>query len=213
MKKMKKLFIVFVAVIFTLSTNVYASNYVKFVYPKKNKLVYIGNKYTVRVDFDCDYIDDAFINITCKNKNGKVIFYKKYYELGRYKNIKFTTTTKNLAAGKYYLSEAMSNVYNSSINSKAATNIVVKRLPRVSNLKLKLANGGIRVSYKKVKPAKKYEIYRSVNNKDHFKKIKTTTKTVYQDKNVRAGKVYYYKVRAVRNSARGKFSKIKKIKR
>ena len=207
MKRLKKLFITIVTVIFILSTNVYASNYIKFVYPKKDKLVYIGNKYTVRVDFDCNYMDDAVINITCKNKNGKVIFSKKYYDLGRYNNIKFTATTKNLVSGKYYLSAIMSNVYNSSINNKATTNIVAKRLPRVSGLKLKLLNGGIRVSYKKVKPAKKYEIHRSVNNKDHFKKIKTTTKTVYQDKNVRVGKVYYYKVRAVRNSARGSFSK------
>ena len=61
MKRLKKLFITIVTVIFILSTNVYASNYIKFVYPKKDKLVYIGNKYTVRVDFDCNYMDDAVI--------------------------------------------------------------------------------------------------------------------------------------------------------
>ncbi|MGY3665257.1 MAG: N-acetylmuramoyl-L-alanine amidase [Roseburia sp. 1XD42-69] len=59
------------------------------------------------------------------------------------------------------------------------------------------------LKWKKVSGAQGYEIYRSTSKDKDFKKIKTVNKgsTVsFKDKSVKAGKTYYYKVRAYKKS-------------
>jgi len=56
----------------------------------------------------------------------------------------------------------------------------------------------VKLTWKKVEGAQKYQIYRSATGKDgSFKKIATTTKLSYTNKNLKAKKTYYYKVRAI----------------
>ena len=60
--------------------------------------------------------------------------------------------------------------------------------------------------------ANKYELYRAAEIDGTYKKIATTTKTFITDKNVKAGKTYYYKVKAIyKNGSRmnSGYSKIK----
>lgn len=74
----------------------------------------------------------------------------------------------------------------------------------------------ITVSYNKVTGAKGYCIYRSESAKGSFKLVKDTTAKKYRDKAPKAGKRYYYKVRAYKVSAGkkvyGKYSAVKSAK-
>ncbi len=53
-----------------------------------------------------------------------------------------------------------------------------------------------RLSWTKVSGAKGYEVYRATSKNGTYKKVATTNRTSYQDKNLSSKKTYYYKVRA-----------------
>lgn len=69
-------------------------------------------------------------------------------------------------------------------------------------------NGKIKVSIKKVKRAKKYQIYRASKKTGKYKKVKTTSKRTWFDKKAKGTK--YYKVRAIRGRKKSSFSKVKR---
>lgn len=69
----------------------------------------------------------------------------------------------------------------------------------------------IKLSWKKVKGAKKYTVLRSTKKSSGYKTIATVTKAEYTDKKASCGKTYYYKVTAVKGSTK-KTSKPVKIK-
>lgn len=61
-----------------------------------------------------------------------------------------------------------------------------------------LSYAKVKVSWNKVEDADKYEVYRATSKNGKYYKISTTTKTnVTNTKNVKTGKTYYYKVRAL----------------
>lgn len=70
----------------------------------------------------------------------------------------------------------------------------------------------VKLSWKKVKSAKKYVVYRSTNKSKGFKAVKTlkSSKLSYTDKKLKLSKTYYYKVKAV-NGNKSKISKAVKI--
>lgn len=69
----------------------------------------------------------------------------------------------------------------------------------------------VKVTWKKVKNAGKYELYKRYNKK--WKKIKILKKNSYTDKNVKPGRTYKYRVRAVlKNKKKSKYSKTVKVK-
>lgn len=77
----------------------------------------------------------------------------------------------------------------------------------------------ITVKWKKVKKADGYQIYRATSKKGKYKKIKTVKKAstvTYTNKKLKAGKKYYYKVRAYQKKGKktrySKFSAIKMVK-
>lgn len=74
---------------------------------------------------------------------------------------------------------------------------------------VKAANtaSGIKITWKKVKGAKKYQVFRGK------KKIKTTKKKFYTDKKAKAGKTYTYSVKAFNGKKLSKKSKSVKVVR
>ena len=66
---------------------------------------------------------------------------------------------------------------------------------------------GIKITWKKVKGAKKYRVYRGK------KKLTATKKTTYTDKKAKAGKTYKYTVKAVKGKKVSKKSKSAKVVR
>ena len=67
----------------------------------------------------------------------------------------------------------------------------------------------IKVTWKKAKYAKKYQVYRATSKTGKYKKVKTTAKLYFTNKSLKSGKKYFYKVRAINGTKKGKFSKIK----
>ncbi len=68
-----------------------------------------------------------------------------------------------------------------------------------------------KISWKKVKGAKKYRIYYSVSG-GSYKALKTTTKVTYTHSNLKGGKTYSYKIRAYKGSQKSNYSSVKKQK-
>ena len=64
----------------------------------------------------------------------------------------------------------------------------------------------VKITWKKAKYAKKYQVYRATSKNGKYKCVKTTTSRSYINKSLTTGKKYYYKVRAVNGSKKGSFS-------
>ncbi|MGN1420696.1 MAG: hypothetical protein ACI4XC_04205 [Eubacterium sp.] len=69
----------------------------------------------------------------------------------------------------------------------------------------------VKLTWKKIKGAKKYTVLRSTKKSSGYKAIKTVTKNTYTDTKATCGKTYYYKVTAVKGNTK-KTSKAVKIK-
>lgn len=67
----------------------------------------------------------------------------------------------------------------------------------------------VKITWSKVKGADKYQVYRSKSRDGKYSLIKTTSQRSFINKNLTTGTRYFYKVRAVDNGVKGKFSSIK----
>lgn len=83
-------------------------------------------------------------------------------------------------------------------------------------LELKVLKNGyksLKVTWKAVDGADKYQVYRSKTGKSgSFALKKTTTATTYSNIGITCGKTYFYKVRAVNSKGKGAFSVVKSNK-
>ncbi len=118
---------------------------------------------------------------------------------------KLSYTDKKAKAGKKYTYSVKS--VNGSAQASSQKGIV--RLTAPTSVKVK--TGGLnKITYKRSKGAKKYEIYRAKVNGSKtgkYKKIKTTSKLKYEDWDFNLGVFYKYKVRAVNGRSKSVFSK------
>lgn len=64
----------------------------------------------------------------------------------------------------------------------------------------------IKITWNKVKNADKYQVYRATTKNGKYKLVITTKKQTYINKGLITGKRYYYKVRAVNDGIKGKYS-------
>lgn len=90
----------------------------------------------------------------------------------------------------------------------------VKKTPKLKTPKLRSVSdegNELKVSWSSVSGAKKYAVYRAFSRNGSYKKIKTTTKTVFYDDAAATEKTYYYKVKAIGGVGKkdSKFSGIK----
>lgn len=86
----------------------------------------------------------------------------------------------------------------------------VTKVVAPQGLKAKKTSKGIRISWKKVRGAKGYIIFRSYKKTKGYKKVATIrngAKTVYLDKKARKGKLSYYKIRAYQGTVKSAYSK------
>lgn len=105
-------------------------------------------------------------------------------------------TNKKLTTGKRYYYKVKAFVDgNIASYSKIITATPIPEQPKVT---LKKGKRYVIVKFPKVSGAHGYEIYRSTKKSKGYKRIVTTKKTSYKDTDLKAGKKYYYKVRAYR---------------
>lgn len=81
------------------------------------------------------------------------------------------------------------HAYAASIAAPSGVSITIKSSTKVN------------ISWKKVKNAKKYYIYSSSKANSGYKKVASTAKTKAEIKNLKKGKIYYFKVKAVKGSS------------
>lgn len=96
-------------------------------------------------------------------------------------------------------------------NAEAATK---KMQPK----KVKVAIVGqkkVKLTWKKIKNVRKYEVYQSTKKNKGYKKVATVVKCSYTNRSQKRGKKYYYKVRALKMEAGkkvyGSFSAVKSV--
>ena len=141
------------------------------------------------------------------SKNGKYTLIKTTMSSTTY-----TDTTAKAGKNYYYKVRAL----DTDTDTYSKYSNIVNRCcdlakPTVS---IKLNSGDPKVTWKKVSGATKYRIYRATSKNGTYKLIKTTTKTGYTDTTAKAGKTYYYKVKAIHSNsaANSAYSSVKSIK-
>lgn len=67
----------------------------------------------------------------------------------------------------------------------------------------------VKITWKKAKNAKQYQVYRATSKNGKYTKVKTTKSAYWTNTKLTTGKKYYYKVRAVNGKKTGKFSAVK----
>ncbi len=152
----------------------------------------------------------------------KYSIYRSTSEDGTY--TKLYTTKKNYytdnkakVGTKYYYKVVTVHPKNSAANSVLSNDVA--KICKLKRPFIKLSNkskGKIKVTWKKVSGASKYEVYRKASG-GKWKKVKTTTTTSWINKSgLKKGKTYYYKVKAIKADntvANSAYSAYKKIKR
>ncbi len=124
-----------------------------------------------------------------------------YYYVVAYRDIKNADGSYDTAR-----SYGSSKAASASLSGSAAVKKPV--------IKAKAGSKSATITYKKVKNAKKYYIYRSDSKKGAFKLVGTTSKLKFKDKKLTSKKTYRYKVRAISKNSMGadKFSAYSKVK-
>lgn len=128
-----------------------------------------------------------------------------------------TFKDKSVKAGKtyYYKVRPYKTSGGGKITARFSTAQKVKILKQPAVAVNKKAGSMVNVKWQQVKGALKYEVYRSASPKGEYQKIATVLEMYnYKDMNRKAGKTYYYKVRAVSNGTGGvTYSTYSEVKR
>lgn len=125
---------------------------------------------------------------------------------GEMKRVKTTTslsyTDPDTKVGKnyYYVVKAVNkrDAVSNPSNKVKLTRKLSRSTVTLSNVE---ESGKIKVKWKAVKGAEKYQVYRSLTKDGKYSLIKTTTSTSMVNKSTKAGQRYHYKVRAIANKA------------
>lgn len=107
-------------------------------------------------------------------------------------------------------------------NAQASANTQTTQAPTTPavtlnkiTLKVKVAKGKVKLTWKKSSKAQGYIIYRATKKNGTYKKIKVITKwktTSYTDKKVKSKKQYFYKICPYKGTVTGPLSSAKKVK-
>ena len=144
--------------------------------------------------------------------------YRATSKTGTYSRISTVTGTSlinNKAnAGKTYYYKVKAIGSKTDANSAfSAVKSIVCDLP-APVVKITLANGDPKLSWAKVDGAAKYEIYRATSKTGTYTKLTSTAKTSVVNTSAKAGKTYYYKVKAISktSAANSAYSSVVSIK-
>ena len=131
-------------------------------------------------------VTDTSYNNIFQIEAGKTYYYK----------IKAVMSSNENATSIF--SEIVSKVCKLEQPEVTVANYMIPYEPTVKNTK---DRNVLRVSWKKVSGAAKYEVYRATSKNGTYYRQTTTTKLVYDDYDVTVGKTYYYKVKAIHSNS------------
>ena len=159
--------------------------------------------------------------LTWKSVSGAEKYYivRSTSKNGTYTKLATVTGTsyidKTAKAGVKYFYKVKALHAKDSADSAYST--VVSRVCDLAKpvVTIKLKSGDPQLTWKKVEGATKYYVYRATSKNGEYTRVKTTkTATSFKDTGVKAGKTYYYKVKAVHSNtdANSAYSSVKSIK-
>lgn len=212
--------------------SIYHANKIAF----ENVIKGVGDvtTYTDEVESDCytfSLKNTAYISLKLSQKKEKKSSDKWRVEIvdtgGRcvseksYMTVKSSDVSKTienikLPKGTYYVKVTPYEVAEGK-EYELLLNKVEKKAPTLTKVEATQYNK-IKLSWKEVSGAEKYEIYRSASKNGTYKKVKTISKgttTSWTDKNVKTGKTYYYKMKTVvklNKEEKSGYSKVKSVK-
>lgn len=160
-------------------------DYFKFTLPAKGKV-----KISLTPGDYIEYYDDGWkVSLVNANTGTKVLFTNVLTNKAK---------TMILAKGTYYV--LIEGYYDEPVGAEYGLKVKYSRNPAKPVIsKVTTKNKTATVKWKKASYATGYYIYRSTSGKaGTFKKIATTKKLTYTNKNLKKGKRYYYKVKAYR---------------
>ena len=112
----------------------------------------------------------------------------------------YTDTTAKTGTTYYYTVRAYSS--DGSASAYDSTGLTLMRLVAPENTKTSNTSSGIKLTWDAATKASKYYVYRKTSSSGSWTKIGTATSTSYTDKNVSAGKTYYYTVKTVNSDGK-----------
>ena len=131
---------------------------------------------------------------------------KKYQKVATVKTNTYTDKKLKTATVYQYKVRAYRKSGKKTVTGKYSNVIKAATSPqKVTAVKAKRVKSKVKLTWKKVKGADGYEIYRATSKKGKYQKIKTLKKGTivsYTDGKAKKGKAYYYKVRAVKNAGK-----------
>lgn len=113
----------------------------------------------------------------------------------------FTDKTAKSGRKYYYCVKAGKGDTMSGYNEVSKYHLSAPKLSSVQNTR-----SGVKISWKEVKGADRYKVYRKYGN-NSYEYIGTTEKTYYTDKTGNSGRVYTYTVKAVKNQTTSAYNK------
>lgn len=162
----------------------------------------------VKVTWKRDSKADGYYIYRAASKKGT---YKKVKTITKNKTVSWSDT--NIRTGKTYYYKIRSYVKASSgtkSSGYSAALSVKTALSKPTVTSLTASGGKVKLKWNKDKNAAGYKIYRASSKNGTYKAVKTIKKNstvAWTDKNVKAGKNYYYKVRAYSvNQGKAKYS-------
>ena len=129
----------------------------------------------------------------------------KWVLLGKVTGTSFTDKNVTLGKSYRYTLKAENGSNSSSYNSKGWTVKYTLTTPTVS--KVTTSSTAIKVQWGAVKGVSGYIVYRKTDGASGWTRLGTTTSTSYTDKNVKAGTVYYYTIKAYKGSSYSGYNK------
>ena len=109
----------------------------------------------------------------------------------------YTNSSTSIGTTYYYKVKAVAVVDGKNYASDFSVSKGILCKPAAPSVSINRSNGKPKLSWKAVSGATKYWIYRSTDGKN-FKYYDSTTKTSYTNNATTIGKLYYYKVKAVK---------------
>lgn len=132
----------------------------------------------------------------------KYLVYRRSADESSYTRVASTTSTHytdqdaELGTKYYYKVKAVHT--NTVANSASSTAVSATATLARPTVKIKLKNGNPRLTWEKDPDAVKYYVYRSTSKTTGYVHVKTTkTASSFTDTNVKAGRTYYYRVKAI----------------
>lgn len=146
----------------------------------------------------------------------KYKIYRSLDEKGTFKLIKTVSGTKytntTAVAGKqyYYYVRAVTKKGKVSAKSNVVKRYCDLKQPVISSITNASSSGKIKLKWSKVDNAVGYKVYRATSKSGKYTLMKTVTGTSYINTTAKAGKYYYYRIRAISSSssANSAYSKV-----